>query len=209
MAGLVDSEVQHDECGFPYIGGRTLKGLLVEECANLLFALNSMGKAASWVPVANAVFGTPGSGLDDLARLRIGPAQLPESLRTVVQQEYHGQSVDVIRDEILPALTSIRRKTAVDAVTGAPQKETLRTQRVVLRDTVFSAPLAFEPDVNLDRDNDRRMLGLLAACVLALRRGGTDRNRGCGELSAQIMRDDQNVTNQYYDEYFAAEIKDD
>ena len=40
VAGLVDEEVEHDsQTGLPIIRGRTLKGLLVEECANLLYAL--------------------------------------------------------------------------------------------------------------------------------------------------------------------------
>lgn len=45
VAGMVDSEVQHDSYGLPYLGGRTIKGLLGEECASILFALRQQGKA--------------------------------------------------------------------------------------------------------------------------------------------------------------------
>ena len=48
LAGVVDAEVQHDDNGLPYLGGRALKGLLAEECANILFALENSGKAAHW-----------------------------------------------------------------------------------------------------------------------------------------------------------------
>jgi len=44
LASLVDAEVQHDRCGLPFLGGRSLKGLLEEECANILFALKQQFK---------------------------------------------------------------------------------------------------------------------------------------------------------------------
>ena len=48
VAGLIDSEVQHDTYGLPYLGGRALKGLLGEECANIIFALELQSKAQRW-----------------------------------------------------------------------------------------------------------------------------------------------------------------
>ena len=41
VAGLVDQEVEHDPYGFPYLRGRTLKGLLSEECDNLIAILTN------------------------------------------------------------------------------------------------------------------------------------------------------------------------
>lgn len=213
VAGLVDAEVQHDKYGFPYIGGRTLKGLLAEECANLLFALTQMERdddwKNAWVQAADNLFGTPGSGTSGYARLRVGPAQLPESLRAVATQEFVGQTANQMRAAILPALTAIRRQTAVDATTGAPKQETLRTARVVLRQTTFSASLDIEPRPDSNPENDRRLLGLLAAAVLALRRGGAERNRGRGEMTARLFDGDEDVTKRYFDQYFVQEVRDD
>ena len=39
VAGLIDQEVEHDPYGFPYLRGRTLKGLLSEEFDNLVAVL--------------------------------------------------------------------------------------------------------------------------------------------------------------------------
>ena len=39
VAGLIDQEVEHDSSGFPYLRGRTVKGLLREECDNLIVTL--------------------------------------------------------------------------------------------------------------------------------------------------------------------------
>jgi hypothetical protein len=53
-----------------------------------------------------------------------------------------------------------------------------------LRDTAFEAPLIFPHDTQPD---DRL---LLAACVMALRRAGTGRNRGRGRLQAALHADE-------------------
>ena len=39
VAGLIDQEVEHNPCGFPYLRGRTLKGFLSEEGDNLIAML--------------------------------------------------------------------------------------------------------------------------------------------------------------------------
>lgn len=82
VAGLVDEEVEHDSrTGLPIIRGRTLKGLLVEECANLLYALANrpdFAGAAQWL------FGSGGSALGDGAQMRVGLGELPSDLRQQV-----------------------------------------------------------------------------------------------------------------------------
>ena len=41
VAGLVDREIEHDTNGFPFLRGRTLKGLLAESAENIVYALDS------------------------------------------------------------------------------------------------------------------------------------------------------------------------
>ena len=72
VAGLVDEEVEYDTAtGLPFVRGRTLKGLLVEECANLLFALQAAGLSASVISAlkesAGRLFGWPGSDVESAA----------------------------------------------------------------------------------------------------------------------------------------------
>src|SRR5579884_4136004 len=99
LAGLVDEEVEYDAAtGLPFVRGRVLKGLLVEECANLLFALQAadspalatLKKSAEWL------FGSPGSDLEGTALLHFGPARLPEQLQKAVRYR-------IDRDELKPA----------------------------------------------------------------------------------------------------------
>jgi len=194
VAGLVDTEVQHDKYGLPYLGGRALKGLLGEECANLLFALEQQGKKARWEKAAQWLFGSPGSAADDAALLHVGDARLPQDLRRAV---YVGvERKELQREQVLESLTAIRRQTAVDPTTGAPQKETLRGMRVILRQTPFEAQLRFgQPPTDDD-------LALMAACVMAFRRAGTGRNRGRGELKARLCdAAGQDITNTHFDRF--------
>ncbi len=179
MAGVVDQEVEHDTYGLPYLRGRTLKGLLNEECANILYALRQPGRDMThWTEAAQRLFGGPGSKIKNDARLRVGAAQLPLDVRRAVQ------SSRVPTADVLESLTTIRQQTAVDETTGAPAEGTLRAMRVVLRQTPFEAPLTL-----LD-DDPSADLPLLAACVMALRRAGVARNRGRGHLQATLHLDE-------------------
>ncbi len=192
VAGVVDTEVQHDEYGLPYLGGKTLKGLLGAECAEILFALTRMARSdiASWEAAALFLFGEPGSGMAEAARMRVGDARLPNDLRMRLAAEFRPfeslpraeteRKRGLLRVANLESLTALRRQTAMDATTGAPKKNTLRTMRVILRATLFEALLEFvEPPGDYAR-------WLLVACVKAFRRAGTGRNRGRGRLQAEL-----------------------
>ena len=198
VAGLVDAEVQHDERGLPFVGGKTLKGLLGAECAEIMFSLERIFSEASqksqlenWRRAAGFLFGGPGSSILENAQMYIGDAQLPEDLRQVIawqfQQFDDGAMRDVVearraelRQALLESLTLLRRQTAMDAESGAPKAETLRTMRVIQHGTPFEARLEFvEPP-------GEAALGLLAACVKSLRRAGTGRNRGRGKIKVDL-----------------------
>lgn len=72
----------------------------------------------------------------------------------------------------------------------------MRTMRVILRGTVFRAPLDFVVEPH---PND---LALLAACVKALRRAGTGRNRGRGRMQAELLgENDHPVTDALFAEF--------
>jgi hypothetical protein len=181
LAGLLDVEIEHDQFGCPFIGGRVLKGLLVEEWTNLRFALSdppssSGTKMRSWDNEATWLFGTSGA---TQAHMHIDAATLPPDLHTSIQRDVESKRLQP--HDVLSSLTAIRRQTAMDAETGAPEEASLRAMRVLLRETDLIAPLDF--DVAFPADQQSRILGLLSACVLAVRRGGTGRNRGRGKIA--------------------------
>ena len=199
LAGVVDQEVEHDEFGLPFLRGRTLKGLLVEECANLVYALEVRRPelAERYAAAANRLFGRPGGGLDDAGLLRMGQARLPADLRRAIRASVKAKELSPM--DVLESLTDIRRQTAMDE-TGKPDEHTLRGTRVILRDTPLLAHLSFATTP------DPIVLGLLAACVSALRRAGTSRTRGRGRLRATLCNDaGEDITRDMLD-CFATEV---
>lgn len=201
VAGLVDAEVQHDEAGLPFLNGRTLKGLLGAECADILYGLSQSRKAQSekWQMAGDRLFGKSGAALEGGAILRIGQASLPDDLKQAllcdIQNEFYTAA------DVLDTLTALRRQTAMDEW-GVPKESTLRTMRVILRGTVFWADLEFiEPPLEEDT-------ALLAATIKAFRRAGTGRNRGRGRISAELF-DEKGapVTDEWFDHFRKAVLQ--
>lgn len=180
VAGLVDQEVEHDSSGFPYLRGRTLKGLLSEECDNLIAVLSPNNVRNHWKAVACHLFGKPGSTLETSSKMQVGDACLPEDLRQAVAYQLKRDN-KLMRVDILQSLTTIRRQTAIDSKTGVADETSLRSARVVLRELEFTANLSFE--VQPDRDT----VTLLSVGTLALRRVGSSRNRGLGHVQCQLF----------------------
>ena len=186
VAGLIDAEVEHDEYGLPYLRGRTLRGLLVEECANIFYALNGHPSLARLEQIASQMFGNAGSTAAEIGALKVGSATLPEKFRLAIAREVIARRGDRSKGldagEVLESMTAIRRQTAISPLTGAPLKNSLRSMRVVLRETVFTASLTLNDDIDL-----QTACSLLAACAMGLRRGGTGRNRGRGRLNCKLL----------------------
>lgn len=182
VAGLVDQEVEHDTAtGLPFLRGRTLRGLLVEECANIVAVLPEPARQ-TFAQAAERLFGAPGSGPGTEGRLIIGAAELPAPLRRAVSAAVENRQIHPTA--VLDSLTAVRRQTAV-AENGAPDEGSLRAMRVILRQTPFVADLELIPS---DKEaEDETDLALLTASVLALRRAGTGRNRGRGRLRAYLQ----------------------
>ncbi|MEM9220470.1 MAG: RAMP superfamily CRISPR-associated protein [Cyanobacteria bacterium P01_F01_bin.150] len=180
VAGLLDQEVEHDPFGFPYLRGRTLKGLLSEECDNMIACLPDATRH-HWEQRACELFGTPGSTLETIAALHIGDARLPDDVRQAVAFQIRNENLT--RAEVLSSLTTIRRQTAIQPETGIPDRGGLRALRVVLRDLTFTADLLFEQTPTDD------MQTLLSVGALALRHLGSGRNRGRGHVRCHITNE--------------------
>lgn len=185
VAGLLDREVEHDEFGLPYLHGRTLKGLLGEEADNLLEAMEQINgqPTEAWVNARNALFGKGGSKRDNAADLHYGHAQLPKDLRKTIELSLQAEGNRLTPQDVLESLTAVRRQTAVNG-DGLPHDGSLRSMRVIVRNSTFSAR------IHCPRDLTDIEISLLSAAVKALRRAGTGRNRGRGLLQADLLDGD-------------------
>ncbi len=194
VTGLIDTEVQQDNYGLPFLTGRTLKGLLAAECAGIMFALQEQGKDGIFMNAAARLFGIPGEFEGTNSVVHFSDATLPRDFQDAVKVAVDGKKLT--RDEVLSGLTAIRRQTAIDEVTGAPRVHSLRGTRVILRETPFEAELYFS---QTPTPTD---LMLLAACVKVFRRAGMGRNRGRGELTSQLVDDGgHNITEKLFTQF--------
>jgi CRISPR/Cas system CMR subunit Cmr4 (Cas7 group RAMP superfamily) len=180
VSGLVGSEIDHDSVtGLPFIRGRVLKGLLVEECANLTVLNPTVLE-----PLAEALFGVSGTGVSTEGALHVGSAQFDLEFRTAVARGIDEKKLSA--SDVLEHLTDIRRQTSIDAKLGVPEEGSLRSTRVLLRGTLLAAQLSLSTTNAVVRKDQ---LSLLFACVLAVRRGGVARNRGRGRLRMRLASD--------------------
>lgn len=117
----VDTEVEYDSAtGLPFVRGRVLKGLLTEECANILFALGNHPEAGRLESAAGRLFGRAGSTMQDDGLLRVGTARLPADLIRAVRAQVEGKELDPA--DVLASLTDVRRQTSVKDATVLEQQ---------------------------------------------------------------------------------------
>ncbi|NOZ71277.1 MAG: hypothetical protein GXP38_05080 [Chloroflexi bacterium] len=198
LPGFIDREVVVDSYGCPYLHGRTLKGLLNEVCANILYALGN--QSGPWLAAADGLFGRPGSTSDTQGVMAVGHAQLPADLRSLIRRELQKTGANAwSRSDITASLTTVREQTAMNP-DGSPEDNSLRVDQVILRETPFGSQFSCARALT-DREK-----GLLAACVMGWRRAGTARNRGRGRLEAHLISDDKDIAEQWYLDYFKQEV---
>ncbi len=172
----VDVEVEHDEHGLPFLGGKALHGLLRDTWLTLEPQFSALRSAAG------RVLGAPGD-LGESAILRIDHATLPPEVSGWIAHAVTRHDARLPARDVLRALTDVRSQTAEERATGAPARGTLRRVRVALRGLELSAMLTWLEPPQAD---DVR---LLALCALGTRHGGLGRNRGLGHLGLSLDGD--------------------
>lgn len=204
VAGLVDMEVEHEkDTGLPLIKSRTIKGLLADECANIMYSLRSQQNAQleDWERAAKFIFGSPGSLLSEESMVVFGSARLHPELRSAVRHTLSFRAREKTKysftqNDVLEAVTVIRRQSSEDLESGCPEDGSFRSTRVLLPGLLFFAPITFlteTPDL---------VPALLGACALALRHLGSRRNRGRGACKCRLLDDEFSDTTGTHMEQF-------
>lgn len=168
-AGVVDLEVEHDELGLPFLGGKTIRGLLRDSWLSMRHYFPELARTAE------RIFG-PEADFDERSILAIGDAVVDRETRKWIDAAETRRNHPVSPAAVLEALTDIRRQTSEERITGAPAETTLRSVRVVIRGLTLYAPLCWLADPD---DKDVRCLSL---ALLATRHAGLARNRGRGHI---------------------------
>mgnify|MGYP001112123370 CR=1 FL=1 len=175
-AGVVDIEIEHDELGLPFLGGKTIRGLLRDSWLSMRHCFSDL------IEAEERIFG-PEADCYERSILRIGDAVVDEKTRRWIEWAETRKNHPIPPSTVLSALTDIRRQTSEDRRTGAPAETTLRAVRVVIRGLVLWSPLHWllEPT-----SRDVRCLSL---ALLATRHAGLGRNRGRGHIRMTLDGD--------------------
>jgi hypothetical protein len=168
-AGIVDEEVEHDEFGLPFVGGKAVRGLLRNTW------LSMQGHFPELHASARRVFG-PIADADNTAILGIGDALIEEPARSYFVAAVRREVSPLSARDILSAFTDIRSQTSESRLTGAPARTTLRSTRVILRGLTLVTALTWLDD---PWDSDLQCLALAA---VGTRHAGLSRNRGRGHV---------------------------
>ena len=168
-AGIVDVEVEHDELGLPFLGGKTLRGLLRDSWLSMQRWFPELS------PSAERIFGSE-ADFDECSILRIGDAVVDRETHKWIKTAEFRPNNPIFSMDVLEALTDIRRQTSEERRTGAPAETTLRSVRVIIRDLKLQSLLYWLDDPT---DADLRCLSL---ALLATRHAGLARNRGRGNV---------------------------
>lgn len=187
QAGDVDVCQAVDDAGLPTIGGRILKGLLVEEVSILLRALEGHEHLRDWEEAAAEAFGVPGSAAPGKLEVRDAgfAPEVREKIRTstLADPQLLGLATR--------AMTVVRNQTAIDPKTGVARPHSLRGTRLAKRGLELRGELAWD-GASLS-SAPKRSRALVAAAVKMLRRGGVNRTRGWGRLSCSILESGETV----------------
>jgi CRISPR-associated protein Csx10 len=178
-AGDVDTDVHCDpRTGLPFLPGRTLKGLLAEECDLLLHSLEPSGEGP--LHRARLLLGNPGDPQG--AAVRVGDGHLhAETARRIQEDAAAGRARRFSMHAVRGALTRIRRQTRVDQETGGPALHSLRAVRTLRAGLRFYHP--FEVPDRLSPAEQ----ALLAGSLAMVRRVGLHRHRGLGLVHLRLL----------------------
>ena len=156
----IDLTVIKDDEGFPYIPGRTIKGLL-RDFAQSVFDSSEEDK---WGKFIENVFGSEG---DKQGKVIFSNALISDNLK---------KEILILKDKNKPAVQYIytrRTFTKIDENTGIAEDKTLRTIEFVIPLILFSEWHCLSDISTEDED-------MLKICAKGVKRLGLNRNRGFG-----------------------------
>lgn len=164
---LVDTDIDYDSYGFPYLSAKRVKGCL-RETAQIL---NEWGKD---IPIAE-IFGKEGN---ERGNLRLGSAKIEHYQKYKNELDNYSDTKVKHPQNVLALHSYIRTQTAME--NGVAKKGSLRVLRVLKKGLIFEAK------AELDKKYEKDM----EAICKSTRNMGVNRTRGLGEVKISIEPDE-------------------
>lgn len=177
-SSLIDSDIVFDDYGLPFFPARRLKGLLRESTAEVLEMLEQAGLKHYISLTIEDIFGCSHSP----SAIRVYNLYPKDYKNTVKCLKYVGQEFAPIlnKEAVMNAVTDIRQQTAINEE-GYAKENSLRTIRVLNPNFCFQGEIEI-----LESEQREQMVTLLALACQNLKRAGSGRNRGWGDISCRL-----------------------
>ncbi len=176
---IIDSDCVFDDFGLPYIPSKRLKGVLLESGQMLNEIFKGIG--LSTIPL-DEIFGAVG-GTEGNLRLNNFYLERYNDLVEWLTYLSDRHSNIVNKQRIMNIYSSLRYSTALDEKTGIAKEHSLRVERVINRGNVFVGNVEF----------DEKYEEKIALICMNVRRIGTKRNRGLGEVEIKLLKDGNEI----------------
>ncbi len=185
FGAIIDTDVVFDDVGIPCIPGRRIKGCLRDSANEVCEMFEKSGinkfidikKNGKDFAVIEKVFGTP----EKPSYLNVSNLTIEEyeNSRTSLKRLFKDYPAILSKDEVVSFFTKIRQQTKINDE-GIAAEHSLRTVRAVKKGNLFEGGISIN---NSDQDT----LRLLWLACINLRRLGTKRNRGFGEVECFLF----------------------
>ena len=190
FAGIIDSDICYDDCGFPYIPAKRIKGCLREAYETLLYSV--------FDTPSNAVFGKAGDAAP--GDLLLGNAYIEnyDYLHSAVLKKRETSEAAELysAQEILGQYTHVIGQTRIEE-SGVADDGSLRFTRVTgqydpVRSRIAGRPCeaVYYADISVSEP----FRALLEASASATRHIGMKRNRGFGNIVCELVDDQDTET---------------
>ncbi len=187
FGALIDSDVVFDDLGVPYIPAKRIKGCLLQSAREVEAMLKSAGIDREMN--IKTAFGEQGSSVSAplfFNNLFIDNYESNYQWLKYLADSYAGV---VSAETILSAFTNQRQQTAIDQENGVALDHSLRTIRVIQSGHTFYG--------DLDCPEENAFDELLALACANLKRIGTKRTRGFGEVRCRLWENNTDLTDKY------------
>ena len=193
---VIDADIVFDELGIPFIPAKRIKGCLRESANDICAMLSESGPASISLnfnrekeeefEIVKEIFGKQGQ--EKSAPIYFSNLTLPQYEDNFNALSYfkHKYPILVTTEGIVEAFTYIRQQTAIEEDSGTADDHSLRSIRVLKKGVEFQGTVSLEkqePEIDY----------LLQLACMNLRRFGTKRTRGFGEIECRLLTDGQEI----------------
>lgn len=196
-SGVIDSIVQKDLNGLPYISAKTLTGILRDATELVALGLDNGEENGRWQEWVNCLFGEQPSVTIEVdetiespprpAALSIRSAHLPRKLSHVLSTES--------KSKLKNAICFIKPGIKIEQSSGCAEKDCLRFEEMVRQGTVLEAlncQLILPPESK--QEQKQTAYALLIAGMKMVERLGGKRRRGAGLCQIRIQEESNTNT---------------